>query len=307
MLSSSLRALVACVFLVSPLAAAAQDLLEPPPGMVLPGAPDPAADPTQEGDVVVARIGATEILLTQVISDMYSLPDEERQRQPFDELYEQLLQYRIDRALVVQAADATGLRRRPDFMERMARIEEQVLTETFMDNIVRSKVTPNVVRERYDAYVADDAGRTEYRARYILAQDEADATALKARLDGGEDFETLARGLDYPGADKGGDLGFFTADTMVPELVETVRTLSVGEISEPFQSQFGWHLIKLEETRVAEPKSLDEMREILFNQMGQEVVEDVLAELYVKFPVERFNRDGTPVDDTPAEDAAPAE
>ena len=109
MLWSFLRAGLACALVTSPLSVAAQEILEPPPGMVLPDEPEAAKDPADEGDVVVARIGDTEIRLTQVIGDMYSLPDEERQSRPFDELYDELLQYRIDRAMVLQAAVASGL------------------------------------------------------------------------------------------------------------------------------------------------------------------------------------------------------
>lgn len=312
MLWSFLRTGMACALVISPLSLAAQEILEPPPGMVLPDEPAPATDPAEDGDVVVARIGNAEIRLTEVIGDMYSLPDDERNAQPFDELYEELLQYRIDRTMVLQAALAAGIQQRPEHVERMQRLEERVLTETFMENIVRAKVTPAAVKERYEAYAQDDAARTERRARHILAEDEADATAIKARLDGGEDFETIARSMDYPGSDKGGDLGFIVKGSMVAEIVEASEALQVGEISDPFQSQFGWHLIKLEETRVADPQPIEQMREQLFNQMSQEIVEEVLVDLRSSMPVERFNRDGTPVgvaaDETaPAEEAVPAE
>ena len=148
MLWSFLRVGLACALVTSPLSVAAQEVLEPPPGMVVPDEPAPASDPAEEGDVVVARIGDTEIRLTQVIGDMYSLPDEERQSRPFDELYDELLQYRIDRAMVLQAAVASGLRQRPDHLERMQRLEERVLTETFMENIVRGKITPVSLKSR---------------------------------------------------------------------------------------------------------------------------------------------------------------
>jgi len=301
------RNALVCALLILPFAAAAQEVLDPPPGMVLPEETNPAADPASEGDVVVARIGATEIRLTDVVSDMYSLPDEERQSRPFDDLYNELLQHRIDRAIVLHAAEAAGLRQKPEHIARMIRLEQRVLTETFMQNIIRVKVSPAAMKERYEAYVQDEAARTERRARHILAEDEAEATAIKARLDSGEDFETLARSLDYPGSDRGGDLGFFDGNSMVPEVTETARALAVGEISAPFESQFGWHLIKLEETRVAEAQPIEQVREQLVNEMSEEIVEEVLVDLRTDIPVERFNRDGTPEDAASAEDAAPTE
>jgi peptidyl-prolyl cis-trans isomerase C len=117
----------------------------------------------------------------------------------------------------------------------------------------------------------------------------------------------LAHSLDYPGADRGGDLGFFTDNSMVPEVVATARSLAIGEISAPFKSQFGWHLIKLEESRVADAQPFETVREELFNQISQEIVAEVLDDLRTNVPVERFNRDGTPADTVSAEDAAPPE
>jgi hypothetical protein len=144
------RTAAACALLILPVAATAQEVLDPPPGMVVPDGAAPAADPAAEGDVVVDRIGATEIRLTQVVSDMYSLPDEEREKRPFDDLYEELLQHRIDRALVLQAADSVGLRQKPEHIERMAQLETRVLTETFMQNIIRAKVSPKALQDRYE-------------------------------------------------------------------------------------------------------------------------------------------------------------
>ena len=263
-------------------------------------------DTVAEGDVVVARVGQIEILLTEVIGDIYSLSEEERNKQPFDEMYDDYLQRRIDRAMIFQAAVAAGLRDDPQHAKRMVQIERRVLSDQFVQNVIRGQVRSSDMKARYDAFVEAESKRREMRARYILAKDEAHAIELKARLDAGEDFEDVARSLDYPAASRGGDLGYFNEQTMVPEVVAAAKSLEIGGISQPFQSQFGWHLIKLEDRRAVRVREFDEVRDQLIEEASKEVVENLVTDLRANFPIERFNRDGTPVEDEPESSAEPA-
>jgi len=267
----------------------------------LPGpAPAPAA-PAKGADenVVVARVGTVEITLTDIVAEIYSLPEAERQRRPFDELYKEILDHRIDGAIVYQAALASGVKDDVRVQKRLAEIERQVTADAFLENIINARVTPKALSERYDAYVAAQEGRSEYRARHIYAKSQEEIDALAARLAAGEDFEQVALSLDYPGADRGGDLGFFDETTMRPEVVDAARALSPGEVSPPFQTNLGWHLIRLEAVRPARARPVAEMQEQLYREMSDEVVKNVLAELRANVPVERFNRDGTPAEAAP--------
>ena len=257
------------------------------------------ADTAADGDVVVARVGQIEILLTEVIGEIYSLSEEERAKLPFDEMYDDYLQRRIDRAMIFQAAIAAGLRDDPQHAKRMVMIERQVLSDQFVQNVIRGHVKPSDMKARYEIFVEAESKRREMRARYILAKDEAHAIELKARLDAGEDFEEVARSLDYPAASRGGDLGYFNEQTMVPEVVAAAKSLEIGAISQPFQSQFGWHLIKLEDSRAVRIREFEEVREQLIEDASKEVVENLVTDLRANFPIERFNRDGTPVEDEP--------
>lgn len=263
-------------------------------------------DTVAEGDVVVARVGQIEILLTEVIGEIYSLSEEERNKQPFDEMYDDYLQRRIDRAMIFQAAVAAGLRDDPQHAKRMVQIERRVLSDQFVQNVIRGQVRSSDMKARYDAFVEAESKRREMRARYILAKDEAHAIELKARLDAGEDFDDVARSLDYPAASRGGDLGYFNEQTMVPEVVAAAKSLEIGGISQPFQSQFGWHLIKLEDRRAVRVREFDEVRDQLIEEASKEVVENLVTDLRANFPIERFNRDGTPVEDEPESSAEPA-
>ena len=267
----------------------------------------PAAETTDTvagGDVVVARVGQIEILLTEVIGEIYSLSEEERSKQPFDEMYDDYLQRRIDRAMIFQAAVAAGLRDDPQHAKRMVQVERRVLSDQFVQNVIRGQVRPSDMKARYDAFVESESKRREMRARYILAKDEAHAIELRARFDAGEDFEDVARSLDYPAASRGGDLGYFNEQTMVPEVVAAAKSLEIGAISQPFQSQFGWHLIKLEDRRAVRVREFDEVRDQLVEEASKEVVENLVTDLRANFPIERFNRDGTPVEDAPESESS---
>jgi peptidyl-prolyl cis-trans isomerase C len=294
------------VFGALALAAAAQAQAQESEGTEA-AAPQTADEAAAEGDVIVARVGQDEIRLTDVIGEIYSLPEEEREKVPFDEMYDDYLQRRIDRSMIFQAAVASGLRDDPQHAERMKQIERRVLSDQFVQNLIRGQVRPEELKARYEAYVETAAQRTELRARHILANDETHANEIMARLDAGEPFEEVARSLDYPGAKRGGDLGYFNEDSMVPEIVSKARELEVGQVSDPFISQFGWHIIKLEDQRAERVRTKEEMREQLTEDASQEVVKNLVNDLRANFPIERFNRDGTPMEDAAAEEeAAPA-
>ena len=123
--------------------------------------------------------------------------------------------------------------------------------------------------------------QTEWRARHILVASEDEAKAVKARLDAGEDFAAVAQEVstDTGSGSQGGELGWFGPGMMVPEFETAVAGLEVGQVSDPVQSQFGWHLIELEETRPQAVPTLEDVRGDLEGQVQQQAIEARLAEL----------------------------
>lgn len=248
-------------------------------------------------DVVVARVGEDEIMLSDVVGDIYALPEQERNRRPFEEMYDESLERHIDRTLVYQAAVDSGMDDDPQYQKRVKTIAHRMLADAYMQRELARRVSEQAVHDRYDALAEEQAGRTELRARHMRAEDEAAAQALKARLDAGEDFAEVARELEFPSAERGGDLGFFTEDNMVPEVVAVARRLEVGEVSEPVDSPYGWLIIKLEGSRPMQTPSFVELRQELYEQVSRNAVMDVLDELRAETTVERFSRDGTPLEE----------
>ena len=146
----------------------------------------------------------------------------------------------------------------------------------------------------------------EISARHILLETEEDALAVIASLQGGADFIELAAEKSIgPSADRGGDIGFFGRDNVVPEFADAAFALEPGQISEsPVQSEFGWHVIKVDERRAIAPPSFEEMRQQFVGEISQELIAEMLDELRDTTTVERFNMDGSPIAEPEAEPAA---
>lgn len=255
------------------------------------------AQQEESGDVVVARVWDVEIMLSEVMTAIYSMPPEERGKHHPEALYEQTLDRLVEGALVYHAAREAGLADDPRIQRRLRLIERQVLSDAYLQTSLAGRVDDAFLSQRYDAYAAVAAERKQYHARHIRTADEAAAIAVKARIDAGESFEDVARSLNYTGARRGGDLGFFDDDTMVPEIVAVAATMAVGSVSEPFQSQYGWHLLSLVAVRPAPVASLEEMREQLANDAWQDLRSAEIESLRADASIERFGRDGEPLDD----------
>ncbi|ODT51174.1 peptidylprolyl isomerase [Devosia sp. 63-57] len=238
-----------------------------------PVAPAPAAAVTPE--TVVATVGGeaiTEADLSfaaeDMAQDLAQMPPE--QRRAF------LLRVLIDMKVMSGAAKAAGMDQTALFAQRLKYLEERALRRAYFADAIAGAVTEEAVRAAYDAYVADFKPEDEIRASHILVESEDKAKELKAQLDGGADFATLARenSID-PGAANGGDLGFFGPGMMVKPFQDAAFALAnPGDISEPVQSQFGWHIIKLEEKRQSSP--------LPFEQVASQLQQQVLMQTFTK-------------------------
>lgn len=172
-----------------------------------------------------------------------------------------LLRVMIDMKVLSGAARDAGMDKTEIFAQRRQHLEERALRRAYYSEAVESTVTDEAVRAEYDKYVAAFTPQDEIRASHILVEDEQKARDLRAEAEGGSDFAALARenSID-PGAANGGDLGFFSKGMMVPEFEGAAFALGEpGAISEPVKSQFGWHVIKLEEKRLSTPAAYEQV------------------------------------------------
>ncbi|WP_292583256.1 peptidylprolyl isomerase, partial [Mesorhizobium sp.] len=176
------------------------------------------------------------------------------------------------RVMAAQAV-ATGLDKDADFQRRMAFLQQRALHGEMVEKGVVAKVTDAEIRARYDQEIANTPPVNEVHARHILVKTKEEAEAIIKQLDGGADFQKLANEhtSDPSGKSNGGDLGWFGPGQMVPEFDKAAFALEVGKYTkEPVQSQFGWHVIKLEDKRAKQPPAFEEVKD----QAKQAVIRD---------------------------------
>ncbi|WP_457795874.1 peptidylprolyl isomerase [Methylocystis sp. S23] len=212
-----------------------------------------------------------------------------------------ILDFLVDEQLVVQKAQADKLAETPDFARKMAYLRDKALMETLLGNVAKAAATDAAIKATYDEAAKNQKPETEFHAHHILVPTEDEAKKALARVKGGEDFAKVAGEVSKDPGSKGGDLGWFTKDRMVPEFGEAASKLKPGELSEPVKTQFGWHVIKLDETRPKVFPPLDQVKD----QVARYVVQKAQSELVLKL------REGAQIErsDQPADagkDAKPA-
>lgn len=239
-----------------------------------------AQDAAYDAGTVLARVNGTEITLGHVIVLRDSLP-QEYQALPDEMLMPGLLEQLVDQTLLADARAATG---EPDPLFVRLRLDNErrgMLAGEAVQQEFAVPLDEAAVQAAYDAQVAGFVPQAEFNASHILVAEEAATAALKAEIEGGADFAELAREhSNDPGSGaNGGLLGWFGLGSMVPEFEAAVAGMAVGEVAGPVQTQFGWHLIRLNETRDTTPPQLNEVRPQIESQLRQEALQARIAEL----------------------------
>ncbi|RMD62756.1 MAG: peptidylprolyl isomerase [Alphaproteobacteria bacterium] len=235
--------------------------------------------PSAGDDPVVARVNGEDIHRSAVLEFASKLPPQYQAQ--LVQLYPLLVQRLIDFRLAGEAGRTAGLADDAEVRRRVAEAETRAIRDVYLEREMDRRITEDALRIRYDEYLAANPPQTEQRARHILVETEEKARALIAELDAGADFAELAKANSTgPSASEGGDLGYFTADRMVPEFAAAASALAPGEYSRvPVKTQFGWHIIKVEDRRQTQPPSFEEMKSQLREDMASEVVQAVFDDL----------------------------
>jgi len=241
----------------------------------------PAAEaPAVTPETVVATVGGQPITEADLAFAAEDLSQELSQMAP-EERRAFLLRVLIDMKVMSGAAREAGMDATPLFKQRLQYLEERALRRAYFAEAIAASVTEEAVRAKYDEYVAAFVPSEEIRASHILVETKEEADAIKAELDGGADFATLAKEKSIdPGAASGGDLGFFGKGMMVAPFEEAAFALTeIGQVSEPVQSQFGYHIIKLEEKRQSAPPTIEQVGAQLQQQLLMTTFDDAVAKL----------------------------
>ena len=246
---------------------------------LLPLTATPGAAQQGDDDPAVARVNGATIYRSEVLEAASALPPEYQAQ--LATIFPTLVERIVDFHLISKAAEKAGLSDDQEVEERVAALKVDVMREVYLQRQVDSRITETTLRARYDTFVTENPPKQEVRARHILLDDEAAAVEVIAELDKGADFATLAsERSNGPSKARGGDLGYFTAEQMVPEFSQQAFALETGKYSsKPVQTQFGWHVIKVEDRRESEPPSFESLEGQLREDMSRETVNDVITDL----------------------------
>lgn len=214
---------------------------------------------------------------------------------PLDAVYKGLLDRAIDQRLMEKEARKAKMQNDADVKAQLKDMESELIRRAWLGKTVEKRVTDDKVKAAYDQLIKTTPDEEEVRARHILVESEDKAKELIGKLNGGAKFEDLAKSDSKdPGAANGGDLGFFRKGDMVPEFSEAAFGMKAGELSKaPVKTQFGWHIIKVEERRKVQPPKFEEIAPQLRGEVAQAEAAAVIKDLRVKSKVETFNLDGT--------------
>jgi len=249
-------------------------------------------------DPVVAVLNGTEIHASAVNEFRQSLPPQ-MAGAPFNVLVDA----QINNQLVAEAARKEGIASEPDVKRALKAAEESILRKAWMSKKLRASVTDDVLQKDYQKLLANFKPEDEIKASHILVETEDKAKAVIAELRKGGDFATVAKARSKdPSAQKnGGDLGYFTKGEMVPAFADAAFAMKVGDVTQaPVKTQFGWHVIKVEDRRQTTAPTFDEAKPMIRDQIAGQMAEKIVADLRDKAKIKVFNEDGSPVSDQPA-------
>lgn len=255
-----------------------------------------------KADDVVARVNGKDITAAEVqmATDVFGeqlaqVPEAQRQSMVIDAL--------VDMHVMADAAKAAGVADSPKYKARMSFLEAQALRNTYVEDQVQGKISDDEIKARYEKDIAGYTPPEEVHARHILVKTEDEANAILKQLASGGNFEAIAKEKsEDPGSkDNGGDLGFFAKGQMVPEFEAEAFTLKPGETStKAIKTQFGYHIIKVEERRTQPVPTIDQVREQVIQMVQRDKYQDTLAKMRGEAKIEVLK----PA--TPAAPAAPA-
>lgn len=238
----------------------------------------------ETAETVVATVNGTQITLGEMVALRENLP-EQYLTLPDDVLFKGILDQLVQQEVLSQAVTPLSARDTAN----IANDRRGYLSGVEIGKVSRGAVTDEALQKAYDEKFKDAAPQKEYHAAHILVKTEEEAKDLKAKLDAGGNFADLAKtaSIDTGSGAAGGDLGWFGLGMMVKPFEDAVVAAEVGKVAGPIQTDFGWHLILVQETRIAEKPTLDEMREELASEIEQKAIEDHIKSLTEAAKVEK--------------------
>jgi len=229
-------------------------------------------------DVVVARVNGVDIKQSDLDFAASEVGPRLANYTPADRK-RVLLQYVIENELMAEAGQKDNLDKAPTFLARVKYHDRRALRDAFFDVSIVNGVSEDAAKKIYDEKIATMKPQQEIHARHILVATEDEAKKVAERLKNGEDFAAVAKEVSKDANAEGGDLGFFTRGQMLKPFEDAAFALDVGQISAPVQTQFGWHIIKVEEKRDQPLPTFDQVKDAIVAQLVQQKAQEVVTGL----------------------------
>jgi peptidyl-prolyl cis-trans isomerase C len=260
----------------------------------------------QDSNPVVARANGVDIRESDLAFAEEEIGSSMPQMAP-EQKRDYLITYLADVVILSQAAEQQKLNERADVQRRLTFDHNRVLMEALLQNAGQAAATDEAMHKVYDEAVKQMGSEEEVHARHILVPTEDEAKAIEAELKKGADFAALAKEKSKdPGAADGGDLGYFTKDQMVPEFAEVAFKLDKGQISDPVHTQFGWHIIKVEDKRIKPTPTFDQVKTQLQTYVAHRAQAELVDNLRKTATIERLDQPPPVADPSTLNPAAPA-
>jgi peptidyl-prolyl cis-trans isomerase C len=249
----------------------------------------PAAAPTDPNAVVATvngeKLTEREVQLALQELDPNSGPVDDQKR-------EEIIGFLINAKLVAKAAEAAKMAEGPEYEAKLEFLRHRVLMQTYLEKAGKDAVTDEEVKKVFDETVKEMKPEEEVRARHVLVETEDEAKKVAERLAAGEDFGAIAKEISKdPGSGaEGGDLGYFSKGQMVPEFAEAAEKLEVGKVSAPVKSQYGWHIIKVEDKRTKPVPEFDKVKDQVETYVVRKAQADYIHKLQEGAKIERLDK-----------------
>ena len=235
------------------------------------------------GDTEVAEIDGTKIYLSDVerTAAAQGLIEEGSPLTPGQPVFQKILDELIDQRLLALDALRQSMDQDDETRRRLSVARERILGNVLVENHLKNTVNETTIRRMYDEQAGLRDRGDEVQARHILLKDEASAKDIAKKLAEGADFAALAREIseDEGSREKGGNLGYFTNDMLEQTFTKVAFATKKGEISEPFESKYGWHILQVQNRRKAAQPTFEEMRSEILNFMTYDEIQNILKSL----------------------------
>src|SRR5437879_2251557 len=249
--------------------------------------PPPRAE---DANPVLAKVHGSEIRQSDAALRQEELRPSLAQMDPATKK-DNVLAFLIDMKIVAKAAEDKKIENNEDFKKRLAYTRNRLLMDSLLATEGKAATTDEAMKKVYEDASKQITGEQEVHARHILVETEDEAKAIAEDLKKGADFAELAKKKSKdPGASDGGDLGFFTKEQMVPEFSTVAFALEPGKISDPVKSQFGWHIIKVEEKRARKAPDFEQVKGQIETYVTRKAQADYVAKLREAAKVERMDK-----------------